>query len=71
MNHIFFFLLWPYLCHIELPWARGQIGATAVAYATATGTSDLSRICNLFQILNPLSKARDQTCILIETALSP
>ena len=42
--------------------ARGQIGATATA--TATGTQDLSHICNLHhssrrQILNPLSEARD------------
>ena len=39
-------------------------------YATATATPDLSHICNLHyssrqhQILNPLSKARDRTCIL-------
>ena len=40
------------------------------AYATATATADLSHIYNLScslqqgQILNPLSEARDQTCIL-------
>ena len=53
--------------------ARGQIGAAAVAYTTAIGTLDPSLLCDLccsmqqHQILNPLSKARDQTCILTET----
>ena len=53
----------------------GLIGATVLAYATATW--DLSCIydlhCSLQQhwILNPLSKARDQTHILTETMLGP
>ena len=43
------------------------------AYTTATAMPDPSHICNLgsslwqHQILNPLSEARDQTCILTET----
>ena len=43
------------------------------AYTTATTMWDLSRICDLHhsawqrQILNPLSKARDQTCVLMDT----
>ena len=42
------------------------------AYATATAMQDLSHICNLHHILwqhwvlNPLSEARDQTCILMD-----
>ena len=46
--------------------ARGLIGAVA-AYTTTTATQDPSRICDSHhssrqcQILNPLSKARDQT----------
>ena len=28
-------------------WARGQIGAAAVAYATATAKPDLSHICDV------------------------
>ena len=42
------------------------------AYPTATATHDLSHICDLHhsswhhQILNPLSEARDQTCILMD-----
>ena len=47
--------------------ARGQIGATATAQATATVTPDLSLVCNLYcsswqrWILNPLSEARHRT----------
>ena len=45
------------------------------AYATATAMPDPRRICGLChrlwqrQILKPLSEARDQTCILMETML--
>ena len=52
--------------------ARGVIGAVAPAYTTATGTRDLSCICNLHhssqqrQILSPRSKARDQTRNLMD-----
>lgn len=51
--------------------ARGQIGVLGVAYTTATAMPDLSHVCNLHysswqcQILNPLSEAKDQTCILV------
>ena len=57
--------------------ARGQIGAAAEAYVTVTATLDPSCICNLhhslcqLQILNTLSKARDQTHILTETIFCP
>ena len=46
-------------------WARGGIGAAAVAYATAMVTLDPSHICDLCYslwqqwILNPLNVARD------------
>ena len=42
------------------------------AYPTATATWDLSHVCNLYYSswqrwsLNPLSKARDQTHILLD-----
>ena len=45
-----------------------------LAYTTATAMWDLSCICDLHhslwqgQILNLLSKARDQTCILNDTS---
>ena len=50
---------------------RGQIRAAAAIYVTATITWDLSCICHSSwqcQFLNPLSKARDQTCILMDTS---
>ena len=40
-------------------------------YNTVTATRDLSRVCNLhysswqLQILNPLGRVRDRTCILL------
>ena len=45
-----------------------------LAYATAIAMQDLSHICDLYhssgqcQILKPLSKARDRTCILMDTS---
>ena len=51
--------------------AKGTVGATAI---TAIATSDPSNVCNLHhsswqhQILNPLSGARDRTCILMDTS---
>ena len=45
-----------------------------VAYARATAKQDPSRVCNLYhstpqhQIPNPLSKAKDQTNILMDTS---
>ena len=55
--------------------ARGQIGAAAASlHARATATPDLSRVCYLHhsswqhRILNALSKARDQTGILMDTS---
>ena len=47
--------------------ARGLIGAAATGLRQSHTTQDPSRVCNLHhssrqrQILNPLSKARDQT----------
>ena len=57
-------------------WARGQIRITATAYATGAARTDSGHICDLYhnlgqhQVLNPLSEARDQTCILAETMSS-
>ena len=58
---------------MEVPKLRAELELQLPAYATATATQDLSRICNLYhsswqhQILNLLIKARDQTRILRET----
>jgi len=57
--------------------ATGQVGTQLPAYTIATAKPDLGHIYNLSHslwqcwILNPLSKARDQTCILTETTLGP
>ena len=54
-----FWFLVPHLWYIEVPRLRGQIGATAA------GLQHSSQQC---LILNPLSKARDRTCILLHTS---
>ena len=66
---IFFFLqLHPR--HMEVPRPGVELTLQLPVYATAMATQDPSHICCLdlsllqCQILNPLSKARDQTCIL-------
>ena len=52
--------------------SQGQIGLQLPDYATATAIRDLSRVCDVHhssqqhQILNPLSKARDQTHVLMD-----
>ena len=64
----FFALLRLYLQHMEVPglWVKSELQLPA--YTTATAMPDPSCICKLHhslwqcQILNPLSKARDQTC---------
>ena len=56
--------------------ARGWVGATATAVGLhhSTATWHPSRICDLqhsswqCQILNPLSEARDWTCILVDAS---
>ena len=55
--------------------ARGPIRVVAAAYTTAIATWDPSRVCNLHQssrqhrTLNPLSKARDGSHILMDASL--
>ena len=52
---------------MEVPRLRVELELQLLAYATATPMPDQSRVCNLHHssrqhpILNPLSKARDQT----------
>ena len=53
----------------------GRIGAAILlAYAIATAMQDLSLVCELHhsswqcRILDPMSEARDQTCILMDTS---
>ena len=80
-NFLFLFIyLFIYLIFLgPHPWhmssqARGQIGAVASGLARATAMPDLSCICELHhssqqhQILNPLSRARDRTHILMDAS---
>ena len=59
---------------MEVPRLRVESELQLPAYSTAPATQDLSRVCDLrysshhHQILNPLSKARDGTHILMNTS---
>ena len=69
---IFHFLGPQFLWHMEVPRLGNELELQLPA--TATATPDPSHVCNLhhhsgqFQILNPLSEARDQTLILMDTS---
>ena len=71
---VFFFLffLGPHSWHMQVPRLGAEWELQLLAYATATW--DPSHVCDLHHssqqrwILNPLSKARDQTCILMDTS---
>ena len=60
---------------MEVPGLGVKLELQLLAYTTAT--PDPSHICDLhyssqqLQILNPLSEAKDQTCILMNTMLDP
>ena len=64
---VFFWFLGPCLGHMEVPGLGIELELQLPAYTTATATQDPSCICDLhhsswqYQILNPLSKARDRT----------
>ena len=63
-----------HLWHMEVPRPEAESELQLPAYTTVTATQDPSRICTLHNssqqrwILNPLSKARDQTPILMDTS---
>ena len=60
--------------HVEVPRLGVASEMQLLAYFTATATQDPNHICSLHhsswqcRILNPLSKARDQTHILMDTS---
>ena len=70
---LFFFFLGLHLQHMELPRLGVKLELQLLASTTATAARDLGHICDLLhglqqcQILNPLSKARDQIRILVDT----
>ena len=67
----FFFFLGPHGQHMEVPKLAGKPELQLPAYITATATPGPSCVCDLHhssrqhQILNPQSKARDQTHVLM------
>ena len=69
-----FFFLWPHLWHMEVPRLGAELELQLPAYTTATATQNTSLFCNVHhssrqcQILNPLSEAMDQTCVLMDTS---
>ena len=62
------------LWHMEVPGLGVKSELQLLAYTTAIATPEPSCVCNLHhssrqhRILNPLSEARDQTCILMDTS---
>ena len=68
----FFFFLGSHLRHLEVPRLKVQSELQLPAYSTATAMLDWSCICDLcfslwqHRILNPLSKAKDPTHILMD-----
>ena len=62
------------LWYMDIPRLGVELELQLLAYATATAMQDPSCIYDLYHslqqcwILNPLSTARDQTCILIDTS---
>ena len=69
-----FCFLGPHLQHMEVPSLGVESELQPPAYTTATAVSDPSHICYLHHsswhrgILNPLSEARDGTCILMDVS---
>ena len=59
--------------HMEVPKLGVKSELQPPAYTTATAMRDLSHICDLhcsspqLWILNSLSQAKDQTCVLVDT----
>ena len=70
----FFFLSGLRPRHMEVPRPGVKSERQLLAYTTAIATADLSLICNLHHssgqrwIADPLSEARDQTRILMDTS---
>ena len=68
------FLLLASVWHVEVPRLGAKLELQLPAYTTATAIRDLSHICDLHHssqqcwIFNPLSKARDQTCIFMDNS---
>jgi len=75
-SFLLFFLIYIFRAtpwHMEVPRLGVELELQLPAYTTATATRGLNHVWNLhyssrqLQILNPLSRARDQTCVLMDT----
>ena len=70
-NFFFFFFFWAAPAAYGGSQARVESELQLPTYTTTTAMQDPSRLCDLHHssrqhpILNPLSKAKDQTCILM------
>ena len=70
---VFFFFLGRHPWHMEVPRLWVELELPLLAYPTTTAMQDPSRACGLHHssrqcwIPNPLSEARDRTCILLDT----
>ena len=70
----YFVFLGLYPWHMEVPRLGVELELQVPDYASVTATWDPSHVCDLHhssqqcQILNLLSKVRDQTCILMDTS---
>ena len=71
---VVFIFLGPDLLRMEVPGLGVKSELQLLAYATATAMQNPSHICNLnhsswqYHILNPLSRARDQTWVLMHAS---
>ena len=71
---VYLLFLGPHPWLLEVPRLVVQPELQLLAYTTATATRDPSCICDLHHsslehwILNPLSEASDQTCVLMDTS---
>ena len=73
-NYFFLLFLRLHLQHMEVPRRGVESELQLLAFITATASQDPSHILDLhrnagqYQILNPLSKARDQTPALMDAS---
>ena len=71
-THIFSVLLGPHLWYMQVPSLGVESELQLLAYASATAKPDPNRLCDMHhnswqcQILNPLSKDRDWTLVLMD-----
>jgi len=74
VKFFFFVFLGPYPWHMEIPSLGVKSELKLLAYVTATAMWDPSHVCDLYHsswpcwIFNPLSQARNWTCVLLDAS---